>query len=61
MATRDPSGESLERSVVTCCRFPELFELLCAGLLCAVIRAAPNSKAAPHLRASEAGVRKDEW
>jgi hypothetical protein len=38
-----------------------LFELLCVGLLCAVISAAPNSKAAPHLKASEACARKDEW
>jgi hypothetical protein len=59
IATRDPSGESLERSVVTCCRFPDLFELLC-GLVCAATSATPNSKTAPHLKASEACARKDE-
>ncbi|PYS86599.1 MAG: hypothetical protein DMF70_01990 [Acidobacteria bacterium] len=61
MATRDPSGESLERNVVTRCRFPDVFELLCAGLLCATTSATPNSKAAPHLKASKACARKDEW
>jgi hypothetical protein len=61
IATRDPSGESLERSVVTYCRLPDLSELLCAGRLCAATSATPNSKAALHLKASEAGARKDEW
>jgi hypothetical protein len=38
-----------------------LFELLCAGLLCAATSAALNSKAAQHLTASEAFARQDEW
>jgi len=38
-----------------------LFELLCAGVLCAATIAAPNNKAAQHLEASEVFARQCEW
>src|SRR5207244_8674999 len=65
-ATREPSGESLERRVATCDRFPELFEFVCAGGLairpCAARMAAPRRKTVLYLKTEDKALaQRGDW